>query len=185
MDDTINELPIFCDNCATLALAELDDAPLCENCLMDAVNHSADQKIANKIARASLRLNIKDCSSGFRAYKASTMQNALGNMRTQYFSVQVEILDRIKEAGGKLMEMPCTYVARESGESKYNIKPAVKDGMTILKIARDHEVDSIRKKAGNIKDKFKDMKNGAGKIKSKGKDVFHNKFKNKFKNKFS
>ena len=55
MDDAINELPIFCDNCATLALAELDDAPLCESCLMDAVNQSADRQIANRIAPLQFR----------------------------------------------------------------------------------------------------------------------------------
>lgn len=167
-------------------------------------------KIANKVAAAALDLDIKDCSSGFRAYKASTVQNVLGNMRTQYFSVQVEILDRIKEAGGKLMEMSCTYTARKSGESKYKIKPAIKDGVNILRIAGERKVKNIKEKynlkmesvkekagglkekteetPGNVKEKFKDMKIGVdkatGKVKSKGKDIFKGKFKDKFKKKF-
>ena len=138
-------------------------------------------KIGNKIAKASLRLNIEDCSSGFRAYKTSTVQSALENMKTQYFSVQVEILDRIKEAGGKLLEVPCTYVARESGKSKYDIKPAFEDSVNILKIAKDRQIGDIKTKTGNIKDKFKDMKLEADKVKSKGEDIFQKKFKIQFK----
>ncbi len=45
----IYEVPIFCDNCATLALAELDDAPLCERCLMEAIQGSDDREIALKV----------------------------------------------------------------------------------------------------------------------------------------
>ncbi len=36
-----HNLPIFCDNCATLALAELDSAPLCGACLMRALSQSS------------------------------------------------------------------------------------------------------------------------------------------------
>ena len=43
--DTLKELPIFCDNCPTLAFAILDGAPLCETCLMKAVEHDADLRI--------------------------------------------------------------------------------------------------------------------------------------------
>ena len=46
----IHELPIFCDNCATLALAVLDGSPLCEHCLMEAVHRSKDREISLKIA---------------------------------------------------------------------------------------------------------------------------------------
>jgi len=157
-------------------------------------------QIGNMIASASLKLKIKDCSSGFRAYKASTVQNAIENMKTQYFSVQVEILDRVKEAGGKLLEIPCTYLARESGESKYKIEPAFMDGMHILKIATDHRVEDMKstiedmkekagsmgkETTGNMKEKFRDMKIGADQVKAKGKEMFRGTFKNKFKNKFN
>lgn len=35
--DTVKELPIFCDNCPTLAFASLNDALLCETCLLEAL----------------------------------------------------------------------------------------------------------------------------------------------------
>ncbi len=40
--NAINQPPIFCDNCSTLALAELEGAPLCEHCLLDALRDSRD-----------------------------------------------------------------------------------------------------------------------------------------------
>lgn len=37
----MNLPPIFCDNCSCLALAELDDAPLCGSCLINALPKGA------------------------------------------------------------------------------------------------------------------------------------------------
>lgn len=42
---TMKELPIFCDNCPTLAFAVLNDAPLCEACLMEAIQNSTELRI--------------------------------------------------------------------------------------------------------------------------------------------
>ena len=35
-------LPIFCDNCNALALAELDNAPMCIQCLMEELGANKD-----------------------------------------------------------------------------------------------------------------------------------------------
>ena len=43
------ELPIFCDNCSALALAELDAAPLCEKCLAKAVDRIDGIHLASRI----------------------------------------------------------------------------------------------------------------------------------------
>jgi hypothetical protein len=44
-----NDLPIFCDNCSALALAELDAAPLCERCLVKAVDRAKSVHIISQI----------------------------------------------------------------------------------------------------------------------------------------
>ncbi|MCP4677309.1 MAG: hypothetical protein GY854_17705 [Deltaproteobacteria bacterium] len=46
----IKHTPIFCDNCSSLALAELDTAPLCERCLLAAVRESRDLHLIKRIA---------------------------------------------------------------------------------------------------------------------------------------
>jgi hypothetical protein len=51
-----HDLPIFCDNCPALAMAELDTAPLCEKCLLRAVNRSTDLEIAERIE--PLKFNV-------------------------------------------------------------------------------------------------------------------------------
>ncbi len=132
-------------------------------------------KIANKIAKAALKLNIKDCSSGFRAYRAWAVKKAVNNLRTKYFSVQVELLEKVKKNGGRLGEIPVHYARRERGESKFKFKAAVSDATTLLKIARDNELEEIkftskeiargvssqsgrfRKKLGGIKGKNKGL----------------------------
>lgn len=41
--------PIFCDRCSTLALAELDTALLCERCLLEALDHTTDPRLIEKV----------------------------------------------------------------------------------------------------------------------------------------
>jgi hypothetical protein len=40
-----SQVPIFCDNCANLALAELHHSPLCLSCLLSVVKKSKDPSI--------------------------------------------------------------------------------------------------------------------------------------------
>jgi len=107
-------------------------------------------KFANQIAKVALRLNVKDCSSGFRAYRAEAAKKAVNNLRTKYFSVQVELLEKIKKSGGMLGEIPVHYLRRESGKSKFGFKKAVTDATTLLKIARDNEIEGIRERSKRI-----------------------------------
>lgn len=133
-------------------------------------------KIANKIAKVALRLNVKDCSSGFRAYRVEVVKCAIKNLRTKYFSAQVEILEKIKKNGGRIGEIPVHYVRRESGKSKFRFKTAVSDATTLLKIARDNEIELIRARSRRIaktvssrpkrlRKSFDRIKAGSGKIK--------------------
>ncbi|ODS42462.1 MAG: hypothetical protein MSIBF_03835 [Candidatus Altiarchaeales archaeon IMC4] len=112
-------------------------------------------KIGSMIINAALKLKIKDCSSGFRAYRASAVKPVLDNIRTKYFSIQVELLEKINENGGKLFEVPISYVAREDGESKFAYKPAMKDGATLLKIAGGAKIRRIKERIGKVKKRRK------------------------------
>ena len=65
-------------------------------------------------------------------------------LKTHYFSVQVELLERIKhDAGGKLVEVGVSYVRRESGESKFKITQALKDATVLLKSAKERRIQTI------------------------------------------
>ncbi len=45
--------PIFCDHCASLALAELDTAPLCERCLLREVGRTPERQVYDLIGPLS------------------------------------------------------------------------------------------------------------------------------------
>jgi len=132
-------------------------------------------KIANKIAKVALRLNVKDCSSGFRAYRAEAAKLASKNLETKYFSVQVELLEKIKKNGGTLVEIPVHYLRRESGKSKFRFKSAVSDATTLIKIAKDNEIESLRRRgrniAVNIKSRPKRIRKSIGKLRERGRKI--------------
>jgi dolichol-phosphate mannosyltransferase len=111
--------------------------------------------IANRIARVGLRLNVKDCSSGFRAYKAEPVKEAVKKLRTKYFSVQVEILEKIKNKGGRLGEIPVHYMKRESGKSKFRLKAAMSDATNLIKIAEENELENIKRRSRKMAESLK------------------------------
>ena len=113
-------------------------------------------RIANKIAQAALELKIKDTSSGFRAYDAETLKKVVRKgIKTEYFSCQVELLEKIKENGGNLGEVPVHYIRRDKGESKYNLTPALKDASILVEIARDRNIKKFQKMVGDASNKKK------------------------------
>lgn len=52
-----NNVPIFCEECRMLALANLENVPLCPKCLMAAVKASADPYVFGKIEPLSVSAN--------------------------------------------------------------------------------------------------------------------------------
>jgi dolichol-phosphate mannosyltransferase len=103
-------------------------------------------RIANKIAEAAFELNVKDTSSGFRAYRADVIKKVVASgIRTEYFSCQVELLEKIMAIGGKIAEVPVHYVRREKGSSKYDIKPALKDVSRLVDIVKNKKIRGIER----------------------------------------
>lgn len=123
-------------------------------------------RLGNEIAKAALKLNVNDCSSGFRAYRASVVKPVLGGLQTEYFSIQVELLERINELGAHIAEVPVTYVGRESGDSKFKLTPALKDATKLLKIAKDQRIGELRQKS---EESGKRIKSKIEEIKKKGR----------------
>jgi dolichol-phosphate mannosyltransferase len=104
-------------------------------------------RLANEIAKTAFKLDVNDCSSGFRAYRAPAVKQAIKNLRTKYFSVQVEILEKIKKNGGRLGEIPVHYVKRECGKSKFRFNAAIRDATKLLEIARENEIEELKEKS--------------------------------------
>jgi dolichol-phosphate mannosyltransferase len=76
-------------------------------------------RIGNGYARFMLRSGIKDITAGFRVYRASFLKQLdLEHIASHGYSFQVEMAYRSRKAGGRIVEVPITFVEREQGVSK-------------------------------------------------------------------
>jgi glycosyltransferase involved in cell wall biosynthesis len=76
---------------------------------------------ANLYARVWLGYRVRDSTSGFRAYRRDTlMDEDLSSIRSEGYAFQIEMTRRVARAGGRIVEVPITFVERASGRSKLN-----------------------------------------------------------------
>ena len=54
----VSKPPLFCDNCSSFAMAELDGVYLCSGCLMRVLLSSADASLFDKIVPIELKHDI-------------------------------------------------------------------------------------------------------------------------------
>jgi dolichol-phosphate mannosyltransferase len=83
----------------------------------------AMSRYGNLYTRAALGLKITDTTSGFRAWRATTLQaiDALGTTASGYL-FQIELAYRVVNRGERLAEVPITFTDRVRGHSKMNSK---------------------------------------------------------------
>nr|MDO8081412.1 polyprenol monophosphomannose synthase [Candidatus Freyarchaeota archaeon] len=74
--------------------------------------------VANLLVNILLRLGVKDSTSGFRAYKIEALEVILPYVRCNGYDFQVEMLQRAKEFGLRLKEIPIVFRERAHGKSK-------------------------------------------------------------------
>lgn len=75
-------------------------------------------KIANLIARASLGLKLKDCTSGYRCYSTKFLNEAVNNLHSHTYEIQIETVRQAALRNFKVKEMPILFVNRKRGKSK-------------------------------------------------------------------
>jgi dolichol-phosphate mannosyltransferase len=73
-----------------------------------------------------LGFHVRDSTSGFRAYRISALEQAsLGDVSSHGYAFQIEMTRRIYKLGGRIVEIPITFVERATGESKMSKKIVV------------------------------------------------------------
>ncbi len=75
-------------------------------------------KTANLIARASLGLKLKDCTSGYRCYSTKFLKEAIGNLHSHTYEIQIETVRQAALRSFKVKETPILFVNRKRGKSK-------------------------------------------------------------------
>lgn len=74
---------------------------------------------ANVYAWLAMGLGVRDATAGFRAYRAGTLAGlALGTVASQGYCFQIDMAWRVLRAGGRVVEVPITFVERAEGHSK-------------------------------------------------------------------
>lgn len=83
-------------------------------------------RAVNFYTRTVLGLSAKDCSGTFRCYRVALLKKVdFDRIRSRGYSFQEEILWRLKKLGARFCEVPITFVDREQGQSKIDLREAV------------------------------------------------------------
>lgn len=74
---------------------------------------------ANTYVRVLLGLPVRDATAGFRVFRASTLETLpLGQIESQGYCFQVDMTWRVHRGGGRIAEVPISFVERSEGTSK-------------------------------------------------------------------
>lgn len=86
-------------------------------------------RTANAYANVMLGLGVNDATAGFRAFRADVLRAIdLEGVESAGYCFQVDMTNRVHQAGFRIVEVPITFVERELGESKMDgdiIKEAI------------------------------------------------------------
>ena len=90
-------------------------------------------KWGNLYTAFCLRLKIKDCTSGFRAYSAASLEEIdLSNLKADGYAFLSEMAFVIsRKKLGSIVESPIVYVDRAFGESKMNTR-IMRESMVLI-----------------------------------------------------
>ncbi|WP_431941107.1 polyprenol monophosphomannose synthase [Nocardia grenadensis] len=90
---------------------------------------------ANFYVNAILRLGIKDATAGFKAWEADTLRAiAVGTIRSNGYSFQVEMNYRAKKQGIGIAEVPIRFEERTLGDSKMSLKVQLESALMPWKL---------------------------------------------------
>ena len=103
----------------------------------------------NRYTAAMLGLSARDCTSGFRAYRAS----ALGAIdpsttRAEGYAFLTELVRRLSARGFTVVETPIVFVDREFGESKMSGRIVVESMMLVTRWGIGDRWARLRRRIG-------------------------------------
>ncbi len=80
----------------------------------------------NAYTRVLLRLRVRDCSGAFRCYRISKLQELdFESIKSRGYSYLEEILWLLKRHEARFGETPITFIDRELGQTKINMREAL------------------------------------------------------------
>jgi dolichol-phosphate mannosyltransferase len=92
-------------------------------------------RMSNFVARTVLGIKVRDCTGGFRCYRAPVLAKAgLDSILSNGYSFLEEVLYKVARAGAKIGEVPIIFVERRHGKSKISKKEIFKAVATLFRL---------------------------------------------------
>ncbi|MBI3818286.1 MAG: polyprenol monophosphomannose synthase [Planctomycetes bacterium] len=92
-------------------------------------------KLANLYIRVMLGLNVRDCNSGFRAWRASALRAvSVENTFSQGPAIVQELLFKARRRKLNITEIPIEFVERERGESSLTFGKLMQGYVMVLRL---------------------------------------------------
>ncbi len=76
---------------------------------------------ANTVAKSIVGFKLNDCTSGFRCYSSSFLQEAISSLHSQTYEIQIETVKQALSRGFEIREVPILFVNRKRGKSKLTL----------------------------------------------------------------
>lgn len=90
---------------------------------------------ANIVARLFLHLEVRDCTSGFRAYNRATAAKVVdADFPARGFEFQVAVLNSLRKQT-KIVEVPFIFSARKAGKSKLSLTEVTRFLLSVVRMS--------------------------------------------------
>lgn len=104
-------------------------------------------RAGNLYARVVLGLAVRDSTSGFRAYRTSVLRGAtLRGVASEGYAFQIEMVRRVQRAGGRVTEIPITFVERHGGRSKMSRRIVLEALARVTRWGLEDRIRALRRR---------------------------------------
>lgn len=111
----------------------------------------------NLYTGAVLGVKVRDCTSGFRAYRASALAAiAPETTKAEGYAFLSELVVRLSRRGSKISEVPILFIDRENGTSKMSGRIIVESMLLVTRWGIAHRWNQAKK---FVQTKFRERKN--------------------------
>lgn len=91
---------------------------------------------ANRYVRALTGIDVRDITSGFRCWRRDALRGIpLDGLRSDGYAFQVEMTWHARRTGGRIVEVPITFVERRQGQSKLSGRVILESVLLPLRLA--------------------------------------------------
>ena len=106
-------------------------------------------RVGNAYTRLAVGLPVHDATAGFRAYRADALAALpLAEVASQGYCFQVDMALRVHAAGGRVVEVPITFVERTQGRSKMSRQIVVEALLRVTAWGVQRRVADVRRLVG-------------------------------------